>query len=440
VPALLDDLLEWLRIPSVSTGGGDPEALEQAATWAAERVREAGGTCDLVRRPGANPIVVGELRAADDHAPTILIYGHYDVQGAEEPELWTTPAFEPDVRDGRVFARGAADDKGNFLPLLRAACDLARAGELPVHVRVVVEGDEEIGSGGVIGWLEEDDRGADAALVFDSGMADAQTPAITLGLRGIVQLSFTVRTAGRDLHSGMFGGAALNALHVVHRLLAEVAPDASGRVREELWRDVRAPSPAELESWKRLPAGDGVLRDAGARPVAPDAGEAFWVRTTGGPSLDVNEVRGGAPRTVIPREAQATISLRLAPGQDPATMEGVLKDLLTAALPEGAEVEWAEAHSAPAALFGPEEPVIRLAADAIGRAAGVEPVLMRSGGSIPIVAALAAKGIPTVVTGFVLPDDPFHAPDESFSLRGLELGERAGRELLLALGALRAGA
>jgi acetylornithine deacetylase/succinyl-diaminopimelate desuccinylase-like protein len=435
---LLDDLLDWLRIPSVSTGGGDPQDLERAAEWAAQKVRDAGGTAGLVRRDGTNPLVAGELRAADPDAPTVLIYGHYDVQGAEDPALWTTPAFEPDVRDGRVFARGAADDKGNFLPLLRAACDLHAAGELPVHVRVLVEGDEEVGSRGVLAWLQDDEEGADAAIVFDSGMADPDTPAITLGLRGIVQLTFTVRTARRDLHSGMFGGAALNALHAAQAMLAAVLPGPDGRVREELREGVQPPAQAELDAWRRLPPGARALADAGGRPVAPEAADEFWVRTTAEPSLDVNELRGGAPRTVIPREATATLSLRLAPGQDPARMTEVLRGLLAGAAPVGADVDWQEAHSAPPSLFDADDPVIRLAAAAIGRGTGLEPVLMRTGGSIPIVAALAAKGIPTVVTGFVLPDDPFHAPDESFSLRGLELGERAARELLLGLAALDA--
>ena len=433
--ALLDPLLDWLRIPSISTGGGDPAEVRRAAQWAADHVVAAGGTADLVSIDGSNPIVVGDLRAADPDAPTVLIYGHYDVQGPGDPGLWTTPAFEPDIRDGRIWARGAADDKGNFWPLLAAACGLAAEGELPVHVRVCCEGEEEAGSGGVISWLRDDEIGADAAIVFDSGMVDAETPAITVGLRGIAQATFTVRTGSRDLHSGIYGGSALSALHAVHRMLAAVVPGPDGRVREELRAGIAPVADAERASWEHLPPGDRVLSDAGAREAYPGAGAEYYERNGADAALDVNEVVGGEPRTVVPHTARATVSLRLAPGQDPAAMQDVLEGLLREAAPAGTDVSFSW-HSASPALFGVDEPAIRLAAGALERACGKAPAFVRSGGSIPIVAELGAKGIPTIVTGFVLPDDAFHAPDESFSLRGLELGERAGRELLRALAEL----
>src|ERR1700730_16370921 len=250
-PRLLDELIDWLRIPSVSTGGGEPAAIERAASWVADRVRAAGGGCELVRIGDGNPLAVGELRAADGDAPTVLIYGHYDVQGPGPAELWTSPPFEPEIRDGRLYARGAADDKGNFLPLLHVACAMARADALPVHVRVLVEGEEERAGDAVTAWVREDARRADAAIVFDSGMPDAATPAITIGLRGIVMMHLDVQTAERNLHSGMYGGSVLNALHVLHGLLAQVLPGPDGRVREELRAGIRPPARAELESWKR---------------------------------------------------------------------------------------------------------------------------------------------------------------------------------------------
>src|ERR1700712_890077 len=182
---LLDELFAWLRIPSISTGGGDPADLQRAAEWAAAKVRDAGGEAELVTIDGGKPLGIGERRASTgDDPPTVLIYGHYDVQGAEPLDLWTSPPFEPEIRDGRVFARGAADDKGNFLPLLHAACAMARAGELPVHVRVVVGGEEGAGGESISAWLAADERGADAAIVYDSGMASPELPAITVGLRG----------------------------------------------------------------------------------------------------------------------------------------------------------------------------------------------------------------------------------------------------------------
>ena len=178
---LLSELDDWLRIPSVSTGEGDPRDLELAAQWVIDRVRAAGGSGDLVAVAAGNPLAVGELRAADPAAPTVLIYGHYDVQGPGDPQDWISPPFEPEIRDGRLFARGAADDKGNFLPLLHVACELAAAGTLPVNVRVLVEGEEEVGGDSVAEWVRSDPRGADAAIVFDSGVPDLDTPALTVG-------------------------------------------------------------------------------------------------------------------------------------------------------------------------------------------------------------------------------------------------------------------
>jgi acetylornithine deacetylase/succinyl-diaminopimelate desuccinylase-like protein len=436
---LLDELFDWLRIPSISTGGGDPEDLRRAAEWAAAKVRDAGGEAELVTINGGNPLVIGELRASTgDDAPTVLVYGHYDVQGAEPLDLWTSPPFEPEIRDGRVFARGAADDKGNFLPLLHAACELAKAGELPVHVRVAVEGEEEAGGASISAWLAADERGADAAIVYDSGMAGPDLPAITVGLRGVVLLTFDVRAAQRDLHSGMYGGSALNSLHALHRALTQVLPDDAGRIRDELRVGIAPVAEAERASWKSLPSGDEALAAAGARPAYPGAGAEYVARNGSETAVDVDQIVAGDARTVIPAVTRATVSIRLAPGQDPEAMGAELVRLLRSGLPEGAELEVVSSHSAQPALFPVDTPAIVLAAAALERACGVAPAFVRSGGSIPIVADFGAKGIPTIVTGFVLPDDPFHAPNESFSLRGLELGYKSARELLIGLADLKA--
>jgi acetylornithine deacetylase/succinyl-diaminopimelate desuccinylase-like protein len=437
-PCLLSDLMEWLAIPSVSTDGGDAAAVERAAEWVCERLEAAGGEGELVRVGEGNPLVVGELRAAADDAPTVLIYGHYDVQGPGPLSLWTSPPFEPQVRDGRIYARGASDDKGNFLPLLHVACAMAAAGELPVHVRVLVEGEEERAGESVLSWVRADARGADAAIVFDAGMPDAATPAITVGLRGIVMLQLQVRTAPRNLHSGIFGGSVLNALHVLNALLAAVMPGPDGRVREELREGILPPAPAELESWKRLVPGGQALAQAGGHPVQPGAGEEYYERNGADAALDVNRIAGGEARTVVPGEAAATLSLRLAPGQDPERMRGRLEELLRAALPEGAELELHAMFGSPA-LFDPQEPALRLAAQALRRACSAEPVFLRTGGSIPVVAEMAARGYPVIVSGFGLPQDAIHAADESYALRSLEWGEAAARELYLALAQLPAG-
>src|SRR5215218_1153376 len=401
---LLDQLIDWLRIPSISTGGGDPADLRRAAEWAAAHVERAGGAAELIQVGDGNPLVVGDLRAARAGAPTVLIYGHYDVQGAGDLGAWTSPPFEPEVRDGRLYARGAADDKGNFWPLLAVACDLAASGELPVNVRVVVEGEEEAGSESIIEWLRADERGADAAIVYDSGMVDERTPAITVGLRGMVMAYVEVRTGQRDVHSGLYGGSALNALHVLHHMLAQVVPGPDGRLRDELRAGAAPPAEAERISWERLPPGEQVLSEAGARPAYPNAAAEYYERNGADASLDVNQLVGGEPRTVVPATARAAVSLRLAPGQRAAEIQPVLESLLRDAAPPGADVtmSW---HLADPALFEPDLPALVLAAQAIERATGTAPALVRSGGSIPVVAEFAARAIPTIVSGFGLPDD-----------------------------------
>ncbi len=427
-----EELEEWLRIPSVSTGGGDAEALERACDWVLERIEAAGGSAERVVLNGSNPMAVGELRASRPDAPTVLSYGHYDVQDPGPLDAWESPPFEPTERGGRLYARGAADDKGNFLPLLHVACELARAGELPVNVRLLVEGEEEIGSDSVLRYLREQPPEVDAAIVFDSLMADERTPAINTGARGLVQGPVEVRTAGRDLHSGLYGGAVLNATHVLMDILREVLPGPDGRVREEFRAGVATPGEAERESWARLPSGAEMLGEAGAVEVTAGAADEFWERTGAEPALDVNMLTGGEPRTVIPSVARAQVSVRLAPGQSAEQVAAELERLLRAAAPEGAELSIHLDLSDPA-LFDAAEPALQLAAGAFERACGTPPAFVRLGGTLPLLAVLAEQGTPTIVSGFALGADAFHAPNESYRLESLRLGELTARELYRSL-------
>jgi acetylornithine deacetylase/succinyl-diaminopimelate desuccinylase-like protein len=435
VPALLDELIDLLRIPSVSTGGGDRVALRRACDWVCERIEAAGGAAEAVTVDGGHPMAVGELRAAQDGAPTVLAYGHYDVQDPGPPEAWTSPPFEPTVRDGRLYARGASDDKGNFLPLLHVACELARAGKLPVNVRFLVEGEEEIGSASTLRYLREQELPPDCAIVFDSLMADERTPAITVGTRGLVQAAVEVKTGERDLHSGLYGGAVPNAAHVVLAMLGQVAPGPDGRVRDELRDGVAPVSDSERGSWRRLRPGAELLAAVGARPVVPEAAEQLYERTGAAPSVDVNMVAVGEPRTIVPSHARAHVSLRLAPGQRAARMGTVLERLLRSAAPAEAEVE-IELELADPALFDPRHPALRRGAAAIERACGVPPVFLRLGGTLPLLAVLAERGVPAIVSGFALDADAIHAPNESYRLKSLRLGELAARELYLELARL----
>jgi acetylornithine deacetylase/succinyl-diaminopimelate desuccinylase-like protein len=432
VPPIREELEDWLRIPSVSTGGGNRDALARACDWVIERIEAAGGSAERVTVNGSNPMAVGELRAARDGAPTVLSYGHYDVQDPGPLDRWESPPFEPTERDGRLYARGAADDKGNFLPLLHVACELASGGELPVNVRFLVEGEEEIGSDSVMRHLRERPPEVDAAIVFDSLMADEETPAINTGARGMVGGPVEVRTGARDVHSGLYGGAVLNATHVLMEVLREVLPGPDGRVREELRAGVGTPGEAERESWGRLPSGEAMLAEAGAREVTPGAAAEFWERTGAGPSVDVNMLMAGEPRTVIASVATAQLSMRLAPGQSAAEMAAELERLLRAAVPDGAELS-VEFDLADPALFDANEPALQLAARAFERACGTPPAFVRLGGTLPLLAVLAEQGVPTIVSGFALGADAFHAPNESYRLESLRLGELTARELYSSL-------
>src|SRR4051794_41505757 len=311
----------------------------------------------MVATPGGAPLVVGELRSAKKNAPTVMIYGHYDVQDPGEPELWDSPPFEPTQRDGRLYARGATDDKGNFLPLLYVACELASAGQLPVHIRVLIEGAEETGSDDVGEWVRQDAKGADAVIVFDGGMVDASTPALTLATRGMVFAHVEVRTGIRTAHSGMYGGAALNAFHALHKALGAVLAGPDGKLPEPLRAGVQPPSKAEIESWAQLPPGEDELAGVGARPADPAAATEFYVRTTAEPSLDVHRIEGGQARTIVLPVASADVSVRIVGGQRSDEIARNLEEQLRGALPDGAELSFNADRAEPSA-FDPESPAL----------------------------------------------------------------------------------
>jgi acetylornithine deacetylase/succinyl-diaminopimelate desuccinylase-like protein len=432
MPTLREELEDWLRIPSISTGGGAAGALSEACDWAIERIAAAGGSAERVCVNGSHPLAVGELRATRGDSPTVLCYGHYDVQDPGPLDAWESPPFEPTERDGRLYARGAADDKGNFLPLLHVACELANAGELPVNVRFLIEGEEEIGSEGVLHHLRADPPDVDAAIVFDSLMADERTPAINTGARGLVQGPVEVRTGARDMHSGLYGGAVLNATHVLMETLRAVLPGPDGRVREELRAGVAPLEEAERDSAARLPSGADMIAEAGAVELIQGAADEFWERTGAEPSVDVNMLSAGEPRTVIPSTARAQLSIRLAPGQRAAEVAAEAERLLRGALPEGAELT-VELSLAEPALFDANEPALQLAASAFERACGTAPAFVRLGGTLPLLSVLAEQRVPTIVSGFALGADAFHAPNESYRLESLRLGELTARELYRAL-------
>jgi acetylornithine deacetylase/succinyl-diaminopimelate desuccinylase-like protein len=437
---LRDQLSELIAIPSVSADPAHAGDVEKAAGWVAERIRGAGGVADVVSSNGGRPLVIGEIGASSssERAPTVLCYAHFDVQPPDPLDLWESPPFELTERDGWLFARGVADDKAQLLMLVSAAHELSAAGELPVNVRFALDSEEEVGGQSIIEWVAADERGADAAIVFDGSMEEPGIPTFNTALRGLCYFHVTVRTGERDLHSGLFGGVALNATHaLLQALSAVVAKD--GRVPEPLRVGVVPATAEELEGWKSLPAGEGRFAEVGARPSDARAMEEYYVRTWAEPSVDIHGLAGGSPdlvKTVLPVEARANVSIRIAPGQNVADVSAAFERLVREAAPEGADVDVTLQSTAEPGLVSPDAPALGLARGAFEQVFGQPSLLVRVGGSVPVVASLATRGIPTISTGIATNDANAHSPNEKFPAEYLTLGVAAVRETYKRLGEL----
>ena len=439
MPAWFDELAEFLRIQSISADTARAEDVRDAGEWVCGLIRDAGGECELVDWHGA-PLAVGEVHASGDseRAPTVLCYGHFDVQPPDPLDLWESAPFEPEIRGEYLYGRGVADDKGQLYMLLCAARELAQAGELPVNVRFACDGEEESGGHSIVDFLATDERGADAAVIFDSGMVARDRPAFDIATRGIVYFHVTLRSGERDLHSGLYGGAALNAAHALMRTLRGVVA-VDGRLAEPLRQGIAPPSDEELASWRDLPPGAGELADQGAQPADARAADEFYLRTFAEPALDVNGIESGSPKvqkTVLPVQADANVSIRLAPGQRVEPVVEAFERLLREAAPAGAELDVKLLASAPPAIVPPDARAIQLGLDAFERALGVRPLLIRSGGSLPIVASFADKGIATVITGFSLPNANLHSPNERLLAEYVPRGIATARALFEEFAAL----
>ena len=425
--AALAELGELLRIESISSDGAHPEQLLDAATWIANLV----GDAEVTQEHG-NPIVDGLIPASQPGAPTVAIYGHYDVQAPGDPGFWTSPPFDPQLRDGWLYARGVSDDKGNLYALLRAALDQATAGELAVNVRVLCDGEEEVGGHSVLHHLAGIEERLDAAIVFDAHMVGDSRPAITTGLRGLVGFQMTLTSGRQELHSGLLGGVAANAVHDLNRVLA-----AAIDLPAEFQAGIAPVSAEERASWAMLPAGEEFLAEAGATAADDRAADELYERVWAQPSLTVHSVGAGDPslhKTSIQPVARASLSLRLAPGQDPAAMQELLEARLRAACPARAELELKPWPQGSPAWIDPNGPVLQAAFRAIERATGVRPLAVRSGGSIPVGAAFVERGTPLVLSGFGTPLDNIHSPNERLMLRNFEWAMAAAGELYRELG------
>jgi acetylornithine deacetylase/succinyl-diaminopimelate desuccinylase-like protein len=440
-PDLLADLSELIAIPSVSADEAHSGDVRAAGEWARDRIRASGGAAELVDTD-RHPLVIGELSASErpESAPTVLCYAHFDVQPPDPLDLWESAPFELTQRDGRLFARGVADDKGNLFALVEAAGRLARAGELPVNVRFAFDGEEEVGGDSVVGWVEQDRGPADAALILDGGMVRPGQPTFFVGVRGMLYFHVRVRTGATDMHSGMFGGVALNALHALMQALGAVVPGPDGRVPEPLRAGVEPPSEDELRAWAALPPGAEELAHYGAVEITPGAAAKLHERTFADTSLDVNGIAGGSPdlvKTVLPVEARANVSIRLAPGQDPDAIRPVFEQLVREAAPRGAEVEIVLRNRARPAVTQVDSPIVRLAGEAFEQIVGSPPLLVRTGGTLPAYAALVDRGLPTIMTGFGVETDwNVHAPNENVPEDAITLGVETMAEVFRRFAAL----
>jgi acetylornithine deacetylase/succinyl-diaminopimelate desuccinylase-like protein len=431
------ELAELVRIPSVSADPARAADVRAAADWLAEFVRRSGGDAEVVPTD-TQPLILGDLPASNGTGPTVLVYGHVDVQPPDPLELWESDPFTLEEREGWLYGRGVADDKGQLYVLLKAAAELAGAGELPVNVRVACDAEEESGGHQIVDFLAADERGADAAVIFDSGMTTRGVPEFNVATRGLVYFHLAVRTGARDLHSGVYGGAALNAFHALNEMLAAVLPH-DGILTEPLRAGIVPPTEEEVAGWAELVPGAKWLEEAGARQAHAKAADEFYLRTTAEPALDVHGIAGGSPvlqKTVLPVAAEANLSIRLAPGQDVEEIATSLERLLREAAPEGAELELSRLSSSAPGLVPPNAPAVQRGLEAFERTFGRRPLLVRSGGTLPIVPALAENGIPTIITGFALPESNIHSPNERLLAEYVPLGIETAKELYKSLAKL----
>ena len=434
------ELSEFIAIPSVSADPAHREDVKRAGEWVCEFIRsKCGGTAELTPF-GEKELALGEIPASHDpeNAPTVLVYGHFDVQPPAPLDLWETDPFTLTIKDEWAYGRGVTDDKGQVFILLKAAQQLVEANALPVNLMFACDGEEEIGGTTIVDYLRTGAVNAQAGIIFDGGMSAIDVPEIELAVRGLIAFDVKVTTGERDLHSGMYGGAALNAIHVLMRCFGAVLAGENGLLPEPLRQGIVAPTSEELQGWSGLPTGQTALATMGARPLDADAERDFYVRTFAEPSVDVNGILGGKPglrNTTLSVAASGEFTIRLAPGQDVDTIGRAAEQLLRDAAPAGADldIQW---KGTPPGRVSPESPVIQLAIDAFERTTGVRPLLTRAGGTLPIVPALENAGIPTVLSGFGLPESNVHSPNERYLVRYFETGVETAAALYTAYGEL----
>lgn len=427
---LLEKMNEFLSIPSISTDSKYKSDVSRAADYIVTYLNEIGFDKAEKQETAGHPLVYGEYNGAGEDAPTVLFYGHYDVQPVDPLELWESDPFQPEVREGRLYARGASDDKGQvFMHLAVFEAFLKTEGSLPLNVKVCIEGEEEIGSENLYNILEakKEQFSADFCVISDSGMAAKNQPTILYGLKGFTGIEITVDGPDHDLHSGMYGGAVRNPIHALSHILASMKDKEEVVTVDGFYDDVEPLTEAERELMAKAPGEDFVAATGIAETVS-EKGYTAKEHTMGRPTMEINGIYGGyqgeGTKTIIPSSATAKITCRLVPGQDPVKIQQLLETHVHKAAPSGVRVTVKkEKLSSKAYKVEPNHPLIQKAAASYTKAFGTETIFIRMGGSIPVVEWIEEiYNIPIVLLGFGTPEDRLHSPNESFPLDSYDKG------------------
>ncbi|MEO3946436.1 dipeptidase [Gorillibacterium sp. CAU 1737] len=426
----LAELKDWLRIPSISALSEHKPDMQRAASWLADKLTQAGLEHVEIHQTAGHPIVYADHLHAPGQ-PTVLVYGHYDVQPVDPLNLWDSAPFEPEIRNNKLYARGATDDKGQlFLHVKAVEAILKQEGKLPVNVKFCIEGEEEVTSPNLHPFLEKNAEklAADAVLISDTELLGPDKPAICTGLRGLCSLDVKITTANTDLHSGTFGGGVPNALHALVELLASLHT-ADGKVNVDgFYDDAPELTPQMRQELARKEFDDEALkRELALDDLFGEAGYTYVERTGARPTLELNGVYGGfqgeGTKTVIPREAHAKITCRLVGRQNPQDILDKIERHLNTHKPTGAKLAVVQREKGNPFTIDPSLPILQKAADAFEEVYGTRPVFTKDGGSIPIVEAMArVLKAPVVLMGFGLPDENLHAPNEHFHLENFDKG------------------
>ena len=437
------ELCELLRIPSVSAVGAHKADVRKAAEWLADQFRNLRLTVELVETPG-HPIVYAESPPVDG-APTVLVYGHYDVQPPDPLSEWITPPFEPTPRDGNLFARGATDDKGQMFTHVKSVeAWMATEGKLPLQLKFVIEGEEEVGSANLDAFIEQNTGrlACECVAISDTCQFGPGQPAITYGLRGIAYYELRLTGPRQDLHSGTFGGGVANPANALCAMLSAII-DEEGKIQVPgFYEDVVPLSPRERSELEKLPFDEGeFMRQIGVTALAGERGYTTLERRWARPTFDVCGLAAGyqgeGAKTVLPSTAVGKFSFRLVPNQDPAKISAALESMLRQRCPPGIEMELIDFHGAPGIVIPLDSPYVAAAKRAIEAGFGRRPVFMREGGSIPVVSTFHdLLGVDTLLLGWGQNDDNMHSPNEKFSLADFHRGIRASAHLWYELGQL----